>query len=121
MVPAPKVFATFGFTRFTTRQRSIEAFVAACSEAGVPDGVVFRTKPELALAMLTRALDGRDIDPEYSVRQALPDDGAREKARQALGPMFSDEAFKSRMQQLAPPLPWGKVKKGGTWSNDDSG
>src|SRR6266536_497455 len=25
-------------------------------------------------SLLTRALDGRDIDPEYSVRQALPDD-----------------------------------------------
>ena len=48
------------------------------------------------------------------------DEAARERARRALGQMFSDDAFKSRMQQLAPPLPGGKVKKGDTWSNDFS-
>jgi hypothetical protein len=45
-------------------------------------------------------------------------EAAREKARQALRQMFSDEAFKSRMQQLVPPVPQGAVKKGGSWSSD---
>ena len=53
-------------------------------------------------------------------RGAGGDEASREKARQALGQMFSDEAFKSRMQQLAPPLPAGRVKKGDAWSNDFS-
>lgn len=53
-----------------------------------------------------------------AMSKALPEEGAREKARQALRPMFSDEAFQSRMQQLAPPFPKGGMKKGGVWSNE---
>lgn len=45
---------------------------------------------------------------------------AREKARESLRQSFSDDAFRSRMQQLAPALPPGKVKPGDTWSNDVS-
>jgi hypothetical protein len=55
---------------------------------------------------------------EAMSRGLAGDDAAREKARQALGQMFSDEAFKSRMGQLAPPLPARAVKRGDTWSND---
>src|SRR5262249_28321295 len=46
-----------------------------------------------------------------AMSRALPEEGAREKARQALRPMFSDEAFQSRLEQLAPPFPKGRVKK----------
>lgn len=54
-----------------------------------------------------------------AMSQAVPgDEAVRARARQALGQMFSDEAFKSRMQQMVPPLPTGKVKKGDTWSNE---
>jgi uncharacterized protein DUF6263 len=48
------------------------------------------------------------------------DEAARERAKQALKQMFSDEACQSRMQQLAPPLPAGKVRKGDGWSSDFS-
>ncbi len=63
---------------------------------------------------------GYDKVIEAMSRGVGDDEAARERARRALGQMFSDEAFKSRMQQLAPPLPAGKVKKGDTWSNDFS-
>jgi len=45
-------------------------------------------------------------------------EAAREKAKQALRQSYSDEAFRSRMQQLAPALPAGRVKAGESWSND---
>ncbi len=32
--------------------------------------------------------------------------------------MFSNDTFKGMMQQMAPPLPEGKVGKGDTWTND---
>ena len=48
---------------------------------------------------------------EAMSRGVADDEAGRERARQALAQMFSDEAFKSRMQQLAPPLPEGRLKK----------
>jgi hypothetical protein len=65
-------------------------------------------------------VQGYDKVADLMSRAVPGDDAARERARQALGQMFSDEAFKSRMQQLAPPLPEGKVRKGDSWSNDFS-
>jgi len=55
---------------------------------------------------------------EAMSRGVADDEAGRERARQALAQMFSDEAFKSRMQQLAPPLPEGRVRKGDAWSGD---
>ena len=55
---------------------------------------------------------------EAMSRGVADDEAGRERARQALAQMFSDEAFKSRMQQLAPPLPEGRLKKGDGWSGD---
>ncbi len=63
---------------------------------------------------------GYDKVADAMSRAVAGDDAAKERARQALGQMFSDEAFRSRMQQLAPPLPEGKVRKGDSWSNDFS-
>lgn len=42
----------------------------------------------------------------------------QEMARQMMKQMFSDDAFKSMMQQMSPPLPEEKVGKGDTWSNE---
>jgi len=42
----------------------------------------------------------------------------QEQAQMMLKQMFSDESFKSMMQQMSPPLPEDKVGKGDTWSND---
>jgi hypothetical protein len=55
---------------------------------------------------------------EAMSRGVADDPAGRERARQALAQMFSDEAFKSRMQQMAPPLPEGPVKKGDVWPVD---
>ena len=69
-----------------------------------------------------KVLDVRGYDRviEAMSKGVGDDEATRERARQALGQMFSDEAFKSRMQQLAPPLPTEKVKKGDAWSNEFS-
>ena len=76
---------------------------------------------------LRMAADGKVLEVSgyeklvEAMSRGVGDDAAtRERARQALGQMFSDEAFKSRMQQLAPPLPEGRVKKGDSWAGEFS-
>lgn len=51
---------------------------------------------------------------------AAGDEQARQMAKQMLQQVFSDDAFKSMMQQMSPVLPDGKVGRGDTWTNDFS-
>ncbi len=51
---------------------------------------------------------------------AAGDEQARQMARQMLQQVFSDDAFKSMMQQMSPVLPDGKVGPGDTWATDFS-
>jgi len=53
-----------------------------------------------------------------AMMKAAGEDADQEMARQMMKQMFSDDAFKSMMQQMSPPLPEEKVGKGDTWSNE---
>lgn len=55
-----------------------------------------------------------------AMMSAAGDEQARQMARQMLQQVFSDESFKSMMQQMSPVLPEGKVGRGDTWSSDFS-
>lgn len=51
---------------------------------------------------------------------AAGDEQARQMARQMLQQVFSDDAFKSMMQQMSPVLPDGKVGPGDAWATDSA-